>query len=1027
MQAIRHRIIDGISSAISYYRSGLSQNAVKPRRMNRTRLISNFQEEMELESRVVMTATLIGLNIAGVSNNNVAPPDTMGSIGPNHYAQFLNGSFNVYNRTTGANLVSKTDTAFWQGVTGISYFDYAPGLGDPRIIYDSLSDRWFALQMNINFSGNKVLVARSNTNDPTGGWKGASYFGSATGLADYPTLGVDANGIYIGTNDFTPNLSSVTMTTIPKSDLLLNTPTLANRTTFVQPNFDMGFTLQGVTNTAAIGTGASASVLAVNAYNWTQLNFTGISGTSAANATLGATALINIQTLTSPYDARQPDGTRQIDGGDGRIGSMVYQVGDLIYSVLSLSVDATGNAIDPSASSTDAIRVTVLKASTKTVAAETTIYNPNYDYVMPSIAANAAGDILIGYTRSSGVLGSGASDGNLGSYARYASINPTNPTTITVDPTDIQLKAGNANDYHLFGGSGERWGDYSATQLDPINATSFWTTQEYAAASNLWGTQISQIYVPPRMTNITSVLPNGTYTYGDVVPITVGLNDAVTVSGTPTLALNSGGKAIYASGSGTSSLTFYYIVGQTDQSADLDYSSSTAIALSGGTIKDKASGLDANLALPAPGTAGSLGANKNIVITPSATSGSTSVNNVTSTAPNYRYGLNSVIPITLSFSGPVTVSGVSILLLNTGGIATYTSGSGTRNLTYTYTVGAGQNTPDLDYYNISSLGGNIVDSSSNRIDYTLPVPGTTGSLGFNKNIVIDTTLQASSISGNVYDVDTTLGIGQVRIYNDVNGNGKFDGTIFGKQSVVSTVRVLDMKTVTKPLVVSGVSLPIYGMSVSVKLPHTHVGDLIVTLISPSSTRVRLISRQGGNGQNLSNAIFSDSADISLPNGLRSYTGTYLPVDSLAAFNGETANGTWTLEVSDNAYGDVGSLTSFSLNITSTSEPNVLTNSAGNYTFQNAAAGAWKIRADLASNPTWAVNVPASGQNNYTMPANSAVAGLNFGIKRPVTVFKVASSMGARLGQGSSSNFIQIPDQVVSHVATVKVRKGRHLA
>ncbi|MCY2934306.1 MAG: hypothetical protein NT172_09125, partial [Planctomycetota bacterium] len=150
--------------------------------MNRTRLISNFQEEMELESRVVMTATLIGLNIAGVSNNNVAPPDTMGSIGPNHYAQFLNGSFNVYNRTTGANLVSKTDTAFWQGVTGISYFDYAPGLGDPRIIYDSLSDRWFALQININFSGNKVLVARSNTNDPTGGWKGASYFGSATGL-----------------------------------------------------------------------------------------------------------------------------------------------------------------------------------------------------------------------------------------------------------------------------------------------------------------------------------------------------------------------------------------------------------------------------------------------------------------------------------------------------------------------------------------------------------------------------------------------------------------------------------------------------------------------------------------------------------------------------------------------------------------------------------------------------------------------------------------------------------------------------
>ena len=40
--------------------------------------------------------------------------------------------------------------------------------------------------------------------------------------------------------------------------------------------------------------------------------------------------------------------------------------------------------------------------------------------------------------------------------------------------------------------------------------------------------------------------------------------------------------------------------------------------------------------------------------------------------------------------------GTPTLTLNDGGTATYTGGSGTSALTFSYTVGAGQNTPDLD-------------------------------------------------------------------------------------------------------------------------------------------------------------------------------------------------------------------------------------------------------------------------------------------------------------------------------------------
>jgi hypothetical protein len=69
----------------------------------------------------------------------------------------------------------------------------------------------------------------------------------------------------------------------------------------------------------------------------------------------------------------------------------------------------------------------------------------------------------------------------------------------------------------------------------------------------------------------------------------------------------------YASGGGTSALTFTYTVQAGDTSSDLDYVSTTSLALNGGTIKDLAAN-NAVLTLPAPGAAGSLGANKAIVI-----------------------------------------------------------------------------------------------------------------------------------------------------------------------------------------------------------------------------------------------------------------------------------------------------------------------------------------------------------------------------------------------------------------------------
>ena len=99
--------------------------------------------------------------------------------------------------------------------------------------------------------------------------------------------------------------------------------------------------------------------------------------------------------------------------------------------------------------------------------------------------------------------------------------------------------------------------------------------------------------INPTVTSVTSSNPDGVYVLGDVISVQVLFSEPVVVTGTPQLALNSGGTASYVSGSGTGTLTFTYTVGTGDSSPDLDYVSTTALTLAGGSIRDNASN-DAN-------------------------------------------------------------------------------------------------------------------------------------------------------------------------------------------------------------------------------------------------------------------------------------------------------------------------------------------------------------------------------------------------------------------------------------------------
>jgi hypothetical protein len=141
------------------------------------------------------------------------------------------------------------------------------------------------------------------------------------------------------------------------------------------------------------------------------------------------------------------------------------------------------------------------------------------------------------------------------------------------------------------------------------------TNTASSATSITYDTQV------PTVSNVTSSSTNGTFSIGDSVSIQITFTEAVTVSGTPRLTLETGStdRAVdYVSGSGTTTLTFTYTVQAGDSSTDLDYVSTSSLALNGGSIVDAATNT-ATLTLPSPGAAGSLGANKAIVVTSSPT------------------------------------------------------------------------------------------------------------------------------------------------------------------------------------------------------------------------------------------------------------------------------------------------------------------------------------------------------------------------------------------------------------------------
>ena len=256
----------------------------------------------------------------------------------------------------------------------------------------------------------------------------------------------------------------------------------------------------------------------------------------------------------------------------------------------------------------------------------------------------------------------------------------------------------------------------------------------------------------PSVTGVTESPSNGDLNAGKTVTLTLNLTGAVTVAGgTPTLTLNDGGTATYTGGSGTSALTFSYTVGASD--TNVASLAATAVNLNGATIKD-GSGNAANLGVSGISQTGPQ------IDTTAPTVSSVVASGTGITSGSGDLGVGKTVTLTVNLSEAVTVTGgTPTLTLNDGGTATYSGGSGTNALTFTYTVAAGQNTPDLSVTGVNLNSASVTDGAGNAANLTGAVTTPSGTLQIDTTTPTVSSVVASGTG--ITSGSGDLGVGKV--------------------------------------------------------------------------------------------------------------------------------------------------------------------------------------------------------------------------------------------------------------------------
>lgn len=124
---------------------------------------------------------------------------------------------------------------------------------------------------------------------------------------------------------------------------------------------------------------------------------------------------------------------------------------------------------------------------------------------------------------------------------------------------------------------------------------------------------------------------------------------------------------------------------------------------------------------------------------------------------------------------------------------------------------------------------------------------------------------------------------------------------------------------TESTLTIGSNINVSDLNVKLNIWFPYDGDLKITLISPSGTQVTLSNYRGGEGGDFLDTVFDDEASVAIGSGFAPFIGSYRPDQLLSAFDGQNAQGDWTLRVAaefniDHFLDGTGSLNAWSLDM-----------------------------------------------------------------------------------------------------------------
>lgn len=273
-----------------------------------------------------------------------------------------------------------------------------------------------------------------------------------------------------------------------------------------------------------------------------------------------------------------------------------------IYNPTNGSVDITGWLINGSNNSGSTSTRLVIGS----VIGGSVVLQPGQYYLAArSGAGNYTGSVVPDETYSTGIV----DDGGIALYNGALLVDAVGMhiNSAYKEVTVLTPLTGTSNQSYARKSNGCSDSNNNSTDFNLINPSN---------PQNLSSPLLPCLYI----TNVSSSKPDSTYTSGEIIDIDVTFSNNVNVSGGPVLLLETGvtdRNAVYVPGSdGDDTITFRYTVASTDSSLRLDYVSTIALSLNGGSITGAVG--DALLDLPAPGTGvignGSLSVNRDIKI-----------------------------------------------------------------------------------------------------------------------------------------------------------------------------------------------------------------------------------------------------------------------------------------------------------------------------------------------------------------------------------------------------------------------------